>query len=361
MKICVIYNYAQHYRLAIFQLLNNKFDCDFYFGNRMKDVKKLDYNSLPGYKKELKNIKLFSIIYWQKGAVSLFFKNYNKYIILGEYYCLSTWVLLLLCKLSKKKIYLWSHGWYGNETIVKRVTKKIFFSLSDDILLYGNYARNLMIKEGFKPDKLHVINNSLYYSDQIQIRKQLTISTIYSDYFRNGNPVILFIGRLTKEKDLDQLVQAWKILNEKYISVNLVFIGSGEVEEYIRKETLDNENVWFYGPCYDEQNISELIYNANVCVSPGNVGLTAIHSMVYGTPVITHNDFTKQMPEFEAIIPGKTGDYFIKDNIADLVNVIKKWISPLVQRDEVRRQCYNIIDEKYNPHFQMRIISDILK
>jgi len=361
MKICVIYNYAQHYRLAIFQLLNNKFGCDFYFGNKMKDVKKLDYNSLPGYKKELRNIKLFSIIYWQKGAVSLFFRNYDKYIILGEYYCLSTWVLLLLSKFSKKKIYLWSHGWYGNENIVKRFIKKVFFSLSDEILLYGNYARNLMIKQGFNPGRLHVINNSLYYSDQIEIRKQLMISTIYSDYFRNGNPVILFIGRLTKEKRLDQLVQAWKILNEKYISTNLVFIGSGEEEECIRKETSNNTNVWFYGPCYDEQKISELIYNANVCVSPGNVGLTAIHSMVYGTPVITHDDFTRQMPEFEAIIPGKTGDFFIKDNLEDLVAVIKKWISASNQREDVRRQCYKVIDEQYNPNFQVEVISEVLK
>ena len=44
-------------------------------------------------------------------------------------------------------------------------------------------------------------------------------------------------------------------------------------------------------------------------VSPGNVGLTAIHSLSYGTPVLTHNNFNNQMPEVESIQPGFNG-YF---------------------------------------------------
>ncbi len=67
--------------------------------------------------------------------------------------------------------------------------------------------------------------------------------------------------------------------------------------------------IWLYGACYDEEIIGELIFNAQLCVSPGNVGLTAMHSLVYGTPVITHNNFSNQSPEFEAIIDGKTGSF----------------------------------------------------
>lgn len=74
------------------------------------------------------------------------------------------------------------------------------------------------------------------------------------------------------------------------------------------RERVD-KNVWFYGSCYDEQTNAELIYNADMCVAPGNVGLTAIHAMTFGCPVITHSDFKWQMPEFEAIHPGKTGDF----------------------------------------------------
>ena len=43
----------------------------------------------------------------------------------------------------------------------------------------------------------------------------------------------------------------------------------------------------FQGAVFDESN-SELIYHSDLCVSPGNVGLTAIHSLTYGVPVATH-------------------------------------------------------------------------
>ena len=362
-KICVIYNYAQHYRLPIFKLLNEQLKCSFYFGDDMKElhgVKKINYSYLPGFRHELENKYIFSHFYWQKGALSLLHEDYEKYIILGEYYCLSTWALLLLSKFSKKKIYLWSHGWYGNENLFKKILKKIFFSLSESTFLYGNYARNLMIKEGISPGKLHVIYNSLDYSQQIQIRKELKSSNVYSNYFKNEHPVTVFIGRLTKEKKLDQLIDAWKILVSKGSKINLVFIGTGDQEENIKKQISSFPNVWMYGACYDEKKIGELIYNSNVCVSPGNVGLTAIHSMVFGTPVITHNNFANQMPEFEAIIPGKTGDFFERDNVGELSVVLKKWISPVIDREEVRNQCFRIIEQKYNPYFQLKIISEVV-
>ena len=85
-----------------------------------------------------------------------------------------------------------------------------------------------------------------------------------------------------------------------------------------------------------------------------------MHSLVYGTPVITHNDFTDQMPEFEAIIPGKTGDFFIKDSIDDLSNSIGKWIGNMEKREDVRKSCYEIIDKFYNPTFQLQVIKNVI-
>nr|WP_315215432.1 glycosyltransferase [uncultured Flavobacterium sp.] len=361
-KKCLIYNYAQHYRADIFSLLDKELDIDFYFGDKMDDVKKMDYSLLENFKSELKNIKIFSAFYWQKGAISLFFKKYDKYIILGEYYCLSTWCILLLSRFSNKKIYLWTHGWYGNENFIKKVIKKIFFNLSDGLFLYGDYAKKLMIKEGFLEKNLHVIYNSLNYNNQLLIRERLHTTNIYSNHFKNDYPVLIFIGRLTKVKKLDQLINACKDLLKKEIFVNLVFVGSGIEEERLKEAAYGiNDNVWFYGACYEEEKIAELIYNSTVCISPGNVGLTAMHSLVYGTPVITHSDFTRQMPEFEAIEEGVSGSFFIKDNEIDLVNKVMGWLSNSASRQNIRDNCFKIIDKKYNPNFQLNVIKKVIK
>ncbi|GGZ15423.1 hypothetical protein GCM10007049_04400 [Echinicola pacifica] len=338
-------------------------DSDFYFGNASDDIVKLDYNELRNFKGELINIPIAPPIYWQKGILSIDNK-YSHYILLGEYYCLSTWVFTILRKLQNKKIYFWTHGWYGNESSLKKVVKKLFFNLADGILLYGNHAKELMIKEGFEPKKLHVIYNSLDYNKQFSIRQSLNSSPLFEDRFGNNNKVILFIGRLTKVKRLDQLIELISNCKKAFErNLNLVIVGTG-VEEHSLQTLVEekglNDQVWFYGESYNEELNAQLIYNADICVSPGNVGLTAMHSLMYGTPVITHNDYKNQMPEFEAIESGITGDFFQKDNIEDLTNVILNWIDDNENRFVVRERCYNIMDRIYNPDFQVKILKSLL-
>ena len=160
-KICCIYNYAQHYRLPIFQLLNDRLNVHFYFGRNSTDIKSFDYRLLSNFKKELKPIKIKNPIYWLKGSVNLCFNEYDHFLILGEYFCLSTWAILILNKIIGNKTYLWSHGYYGNENYFKQKVKKLFYSLATTNLLYGGYAKELMIKDGINPTKMDVIFNSL--------------------------------------------------------------------------------------------------------------------------------------------------------------------------------------------------------
>ena len=362
-KTCLIYNYAQHYRKGIFELLDKELKIDFYFGDKMQDVKKLDYNNLKGFKKELNNISLFLNFYWQKGALGVFFNKYDKYIMLGEYYCVSTWLILFLSKFTSKKVMLWTHGWYGKETRLISLVKKLFFFMADDIFLYGNYAKNLMIKEGFNPQMLHVIYNSLDYEEQLKIRGELKRKNVFKKYFGNDFPVLIFIGRLTKIKKLDYILQAQKNLVDGGFSVNLVIIGDGEEKELLEdkvKRLRLQSSVWFIGKLYEEKLIANYIYNADLCVSPGNVGLTAMHSMVYGTPVISHDNFSLQMPEFEAVKKGETGDFFKYDNIKSLTKSIEFWLKININREFTRSKCFKRIDTNFNPNYQLNVIQNVL-
>lgn len=341
--------------------------CDFFFGNTISSkIKKMDYNHFKRRPNELKFILLFHHFYWMKGAISLVFKPYRNYIITGEPFCLSTWVILILNRLFGKRTYLWSHGWYGNESYVKVLLKKIFFKLSHGIFLYGHYAEELMIKEGIEKDKLKVIYNSLHYSKQKLLREDLITTNIYYKHFGNLKPTVIFIGRVGYKKKIDQILQALYIAkSERMTQFNVCIIGKGNDFERIRKiiEELElSEDVWLFGPCYNEEKISELIYNADVCVSPGEVGLTAIHSLSYGTPVITHNDFVSQMPEFEVIKEGETGSFFTKNNVKSLLNVLENWFKKYPQKTRaLSENCYRLIDLRYNPDFQLKIIKDTIE
>lgn len=362
--ICCIFNFGSHYRSSIYQLMDKDLECDFYFGNKLPgNIKAMDYNSLSGYKKTLKNVWIIGNYYWQRSSVRIIFKPYKHIIMEGEPYCLSSWFILFLAKLFGKKTYTWTHGWYGRESYVKRIIKKIFFRMAHHILLYGNYAKELMINEGFKPEKLSCIYNSLDYDNQLAIRKKLKPSAIYSNYFTNENKNLLFVGRLTRSKRLDLLIKALSKLKSQSHNFNLTLIGDGEAKENL--VSLVNElglekNIWFYGACYDDLKLSGLIYNADICVSPGNIGLTAMHAMVFGTPVITHNDYRYQGPEFEAVNEGITGTFFEYNNSDSLAESIIRWFNKTKDRNVIRMNCYEIIDARYNPHFQISLLNKII-
>jgi glycosyltransferase involved in cell wall biosynthesis len=365
--ICCIFNFAPHYRAEIFLKLEDEFQCNFYFGNSIDSkIKKMDYTLFKVSPKELNYIPLFSHFNWLKGAVSLVFKPYNVYLLTGEPYLLSTWCILIMNRLVGKKTFLWSHGWYGRENKLKTFFKKVFFNLSHGVFLYGHYAQRLMLNEGIKSEKLKVIYNSLYYSQQKLLRNKLKRTDVYKKQFKNEKPTIIFIGRIEEKKKLDQLFQALKIAKErKSILFNICLVGAGmalnNMKQLVSSMKLDDD-IWFYGACYDEEIISELIYNADVCVSPGEVGLTAIHSLSYGTPVITHNDFSAQMPEFEVVEEGKTGSFFEKNNVDSLLYTLENWFKKYPKKSsEISDACYQIIDEKYNPYIQVKILKDYLE
>jgi glycosyltransferase involved in cell wall biosynthesis len=367
-NICCVFNLAPHYRSSIYKLMNKELDCDFYFGNKVESsIKLLDYSELNGFKKEVENIRILNTSFkWQKNVVGLVFKKKYKYFILtGDASILSNWMIAFFGLCLNKKVYLWMHGLTKELSWKGKLITFPLYHMSSKFLLYSDYSKNLMLKNGFNPNKMVCIYNSLDYDSQLALRKKLKKSSIYSDYFKNNFSTLIYIGRIQKSKKIHFLIDALSILRSKNIFCNLVIVGSDtenvELEKNISKRALENF-VWMFGPCYEEEKIAELLYNADVCVSPGNIGLTAIHSMSYGTPTITHGNFQNQGPEFESIVSGVTGDFFEENNIEDLSVKIQKWINlDKDKREKIRLSTYNVIDNRYNPYYQVKILKDIIE
>ena len=299
--VCLIAGSAPLYRKSTFEMLENKFYCDFILANG--PTQQMDVTQLKHVSQIYESKFLFSGFYTYKNLINLS-KGYKTIIL--NIAANNVWYYLLpvIAKIRGQKIISWTHGWYGKEGFIRRFVKRLYFRFFDVILVYGNYARRLMIENGIKENKIYVFHNSLDYQTQFELRKQMIGSSVYKNYFGNDNPVLLFIGRLRKIKKLDQIIEAMVILREKGEHYNLMFIGGGEEESLLKdlvsKYNLD-DNVWFYGPCFNEKMNAEFVFNADLCVAPGNIGLTAIHSLMFGCPVITHDKFSLQMPEFESV------------------------------------------------------------
>ena len=247
--------------------------------------------------------------------------------------------------------------------------RKVFYGLSDGILLYGHMAKAIMVKNGFPERKLHVIYNSTGTIDDLIKKNEITLEKrnhTKQQLFKYPDlPIIIFVGRLTYVKKLNQILQAAHSLAEEDFKVNVLFVGEGEALKDLESlaQSLNLTNYChFYGACFQKEEL-ELMFNiSSLCVSPGEVGLTAMTALGNGTPVLSHDDFNYQMPEYEAIEPGVNGMLFKRNSIADLALKTKQWIVENRETPEelMRSNCHKIIREKYNAEYQAAIINAIL-
>ena len=362
-SICLVSLCASHYRKLIYSMMDVQMNCDFIFGKGEISVKSFDISLLRNAK-EVPLLPIGNGRWYKMNHVLKLTKNYDVIIDDMGILCVTSWYLAILALLRGQKVYLWSHGWYGREGVVKKFIKRIYSALTKGMFVYGNYAHDLMIENGFNPKKLHVIHNSLDYDSQLILRNSITTSDIYKKHFGNNNPVLLMIGRLNMRKHLDLLILAVEKLNRKGEVFNIVLIGSGEDEDKLKsmvKVVGICNQVWFYGACYDEMTNANLIYNADMCVVPGDIGLTAIHSLMFGCPCISHNYYPNQGPEFEAIHKNVTGDFYQYNNVDSLADCISRWfLLHNEDRDVVRQSCYTEVDNQWNPHKQILILKNVI-
>lgn len=279
----------------------------------------------------------------------------------GDAQSITTWVSATLARLSGKRVLFWTHGWIRQESGLKGWIRCAFYRLGHGLLLYGNRAKSIGIQKGFRPEDLYVIYNSLDYELQKALRARVTperLAHVRRELFENPHrPMIIYISRLTEVRRLDLLLEAMCILREQHHDVNLLLVGDGPERAALEKLAAQyNLPIGFYGECYNEEILAELTMAANVTVAPGQVGLTAIHSLAYGTPVITHDDLDRQGPEWEAIVPGVNGGFFRYGDVSDLARVVREWTESEFPDERSRSQCYDVVDRFYNPEFQCYVI-----
>jgi glycosyltransferase involved in cell wall biosynthesis len=381
-KVAIVYHYLAHYRLPIFQELMRNKDVEYtiYSGNKSDiEIKKVDvhYSTLAINNGGLRWIELENKwflnnkILYQSGLIKTVFSGkYDAYIFLGNPFHISTWIASIIARIKGNNVYYWMHGFYRN-TIrpVDYLKLFLFYKIPTGFLLYGNRSLEMLRKHKIKRDEnMRVIYNSLNYEESSRVRKvptQEEVIRFRRKFFKYDQlPTVVFVGRLNGVKKIDYLLTALKqLLIKKSNIFNLLLIGDGEENESLKSLSSKlelSDYVHFYGACYDEDINGYLLMHSDLCVTPGEVGLTAIHSLSYGTPIISHNNMEIQMPEVEAIIPGVTGDLYEYQSLENLVNRIEHWFHLYpVKSESISHDCFAIIDEYYNPKFQASVINKL--
>lgn len=366
MRVAIVYDHFPHYRAAVMRELLENSDHEYLLVGDDQQLDSTLKHWVPEDQDRFRVARCRKLpipkLWFQKGLVKLALRDDLDCIIYwGNPYYVCTWLSALLARLSGKRVLFWTHGWTRRERGPKAFIRDLFHKLPHGFLLYGHVAKALGISRGFSAGNLYVIYNSLDYESQKAAREKAfeeSARDMRRRFFSHPDrPMVICSARLIPECDFSLLIRAQAELERQGHRFNLLLVGDGP--ERKRLETLAGVfgvPVKFYGACYDELTLARLTTAASVTVSPGKVGLTAMQSFAFGTPVITHGDFERQGPEWEAIVPGKTGDFFKRGDVADLARVIKIWTSTEMPRSETRKVCYEMLERFYNPAFQRVVI-----
>lgn len=201
---------------------------------------------------------------------------------------------------------------YKNSTIysfikylIKRDMDKHILDRLSAFMPNSEFVMKEHAKRGIDGSKMHIMYNYVSIPQ-----------TIYEgtrDYF-------LYYGRLTGEKGVMTTITAF----EKMPSNKLVIMGSGTLEDEIRRRTEKVKNIMFVGKC-EGKELFEYVAGAKAVVVPSEwdepLPRTILEAYSQGTPVIGAN--RGGIPEL--IEEGKTGYVFESGSISEMVSKIKQF------------------------------------
>jgi alpha-1,6-mannosyltransferase len=102
--------------------------------------------------------------------------------------------------------------------------------------------------------------------------------------------VLLYVGRLAKEKNTAALFAAFKLLQQRHPNeFQLLVIGDGPERTQLRKLQARTKNVSWVRYCADPRELARYYRAADLFVHPGvqeTFGLAALESQACGTPVV---------------------------------------------------------------------------
>lgn len=364
-QVAVVYHFYPHYRRAIVEALARSTRADFtFFGDDHEYLQSIEPAELSQQVRFVlaPTHRLYGPFMWQWGAVrAALDSRFDTIIFHSVPHWPCTWIGAIVARLLGRRVLFWGHGYLAPPRGFNGMIRRAMNAIPHAHLLYGHGAKMIAMALGWSPQRLHVIYNSQDLTQQRAEREKFSPqrrSKVRTELFGDDHtPVIVCTSRLVKVRRLDFLLLAAAELQRRSMPVNVILIGDGPERESLVK--LANElavKVHFEGACYDEARIAELVMSSNATVAPGRVGLTATHSLTYGVPVVSHSDGNDQFPEWEAIIPGKTGSHFVKNDIASLADAITPWLSVQDLTHPSRAACYAIIERFWNPSYQLRAI-----
>ena len=182
---------------------------------------------------------------------------------------------------------------------------------------------------------------------------------IKAEYGMNSCFSFLFVGRIVKDKGIEELVEAFDRLQKKYLKVKLLLIGRDDndpISETTRSLIASNADILLLGPKFDDDLFAHYVASdcfvlpsyregfPNAVMEAGALGLPSIVTDINGSrEIIIHR-------ENGLIVPSK--------NVGALYNAMEQMLVDKESTEYMASKARNLISSRFDNHFVQQCLYD---
>lgn len=234
---------------------------------------------------------------------------------------------------------------YISKNLLKTLTQFYADKTVNSLIVPAEKIKDLFINKYNYKKEIAVIPTGIaierFYKENVDKKKK---EEIYKSLKVDKDDfLILFVGRVAEEKNIEFLIEAHKKLVKEDNKYKLIIVGDGPDIKNLKELSKDiKDNVVFAGkslwedvPCY--YDIADIFVTASRSETQG---LTVLEALASSTPVVCAND-----PSYiDAIVPGSNG--FVFDTEEEYLENIKK-----LRKDNKLREEFSINARNYSENF----------
>jgi glycosyltransferase involved in cell wall biosynthesis len=331
---------------------------DIYLVANFEGFDKINLNNLGI--KEFKHIPIARDINLRKDLISLFLlRKYFRYKKFAAVHTVTPKAGLLgvfaarLVNVNKRIHIFTGQVWYTKTGLLKKMLMWLDSFIvwnATDILVDGESQRQFLIKNNIvktsnstvlgKGSISGVDTNRFQPNEAVkkEVRQELGIT--------ENEVVYMFLGRMNKDKGINELAIAFNTLNKKYNNVRLLLVGGDEknMTKTIQQKVDNIEAAIFYGVTPTPER---LLQACDVFCLPSyreGFGTSVIEASLLEKPVICSDTYGLM----ETIIENKTG---LRHKVADVDSLfyqMEKLVNDNKLREELGREGRNYVLENFS-------------
>lgn len=178
-------------------------------------------------------------------------------------------------------------------------------------------------------------------------------------YGLDGCFTFIFVGRIVKDKGIEELVEAFNKLQSKYSHAKLLLVGRDDndpISETTRSSIATNHSILKLGPKFDDELIAHYVASdcfvfpsyregfPNTVMEAGALGLPSIVTDINGSR--------------EIIIQGENGVIIPSKDVEALYNAMEQMLVNKEQTMRMASNARNLIASRFENHFVQQCLYD---